>query len=304
MSRMRLLSPSIIGLIIMACVISPFQSSQSTVEPMPTETKLVLVTETIATEETPVIPDITIRTKTPEITHTPDFLPGNPVVGVNELKPSIPWLDYNSALVPVTYYYGFNITKPPFNDALVRRALALAVDRGAVVSIAKSLSGFDAKPATSFTPPDVISRDLYGEIGLSYDPDQAREALSMAGYGNRNDFPEITIYHFGELHDREVAAFIATMWENELGITVNLETSRSLQEFQERLTSNPPGVVSLGWFADVIDPDNFLRELFGSGGSYYGNFSNYEFNQLLDLAAKITNDPLSVSYTHLTLPTN
>ncbi len=294
MSRIKILSPMlIIGLLIIACSIFPSQSSQSPVAPAATETKFVLISETPVTTETPVISEAAAFTQTPAYTSTPDFYPGTQVIQLDELRESIPWLSYNPAYVPVTYYYGFNIKKKPFDDVLVRKALAMAVDRGAIVSLAKSISGYDAKPATSFTPPDVITRNLYGEIGLNYDPDEARQMLSMTGYGNRSDFPEITIYHFGELHDRKIAEAVANMWESELGISVSLRSENNLREFQERLAINPPGVVPLGWFADINDPDNFLRELFGLNGSYYGNFHNQEFDQLVELAAQIKDDPAS-----------
>ena len=49
-----------------------------------------------------------------------------------------------------SYFYWLNVTKPPLNNKLVRKALALAIDREKIV---KYVSRGGQKPATSFTPP-------------------------------------------------------------------------------------------------------------------------------------------------------
>ena len=50
-----------------------------------------------------------------------------------------------------TYYYFFNVNKPPLNDVRVRRALAYAIDRQEIVD---HVALGDQPPADNLTPPN------------------------------------------------------------------------------------------------------------------------------------------------------
>ncbi len=51
------------------------------------------------------------------------------------------------------YYYGFNLTKPPFKDNLpLRQALSMALDRQTLV---EKIIGRGEVPAYSFVPPGI-----------------------------------------------------------------------------------------------------------------------------------------------------
>lgn len=58
--------------------------------------------------------------------------------------------DYHSDTYLGTYFYSFNVTKPPFHDKRVRRALALAFDRQIVC---EKIMRAGQKPAWSLCPP-------------------------------------------------------------------------------------------------------------------------------------------------------
>lgn len=75
-----------------------------------------------------------------------DWLTGTPLEIIEELQKRS---DYYSDTYLGTYYFTFNVTKPPFDDPKVRRALALTIDREILCQ--KILKGGE-KPAYSMTP--------------------------------------------------------------------------------------------------------------------------------------------------------
>ena len=226
---------------------------------------------------------------------TPTPLPGTAVLSVDKLGKSIPWLPVENTTRPGTYYFYFNLSKPPFNSVLVRQAFAAALDRDALAEIAKEESIKNPRPATTLTPPETLGRDLYNQVGIAFNPTQAKDLLAQAGYTDANQFPTVTLLTIAGsdttsgLHAK-IAAAMVQMWQQYLGVKVAVETIRP-GAYQERIKSNPPEVFRLAWVADYNDPDDFLREIFRSGLQYnYGKFSNPEFDQLVDRAAEAT-DP-------------
>jgi len=196
---------------------------------------------------------------------------------------------------PGTYFFFFNLSKPPFNNALVRQAFAAAIDREALVEVAKKYGANNPRPATTFTPPETLGRDLYNEVGIPFNPANAKDLLAQAGYSDPSKFPPVTLlinvggdaapgFHV------KITDEMVKMWQQYLGIKVTVEVI-NWGPYLERIDSSPTEIFRLSWAADYNDPDNFLREIFKSGSQYnYGNFSNTEFNKLVDRAAKST-DP-------------
>ncbi len=240
-------------------------------------------------------------TFTPEPTATatqipsPTPLPGSVVLPVNTLGKSNPWLPLDKTARPGTYYFYFNLSKPPFNNVLVRQAFAAAIDREALVKIAAKYGAKDPTPATTFTPPETLGRDLYNEVGVSFDPAHAQELLVQAGYTDASKFPSATVlinvggdgapgFHV------KITDEMVKMWEQHLGIKVTVEVI-NWGPYLDRIASDPSEMFRLSWAADYNDPDNFLGEIFDSGSEYnYGNFSNSEFDLLVN-RAKNSYDP-------------
>ncbi len=73
-----------------------------------------------------------------------------------------------------------NNARPPFDDVRVRRAIAHAIDRQAIVDLA--MFGFGTPIGTHFAPHHPAYVDLTGN--LPHDPEAARALLAEAGHGN------------------------------------------------------------------------------------------------------------------------
>lgn len=79
-------------------------------------------------------------------------------------------------------YLGFNLEDADTGNKLVRRAIAHAIDRDAII---KYVKGGAARKAGAILPADHWAGrpDL---TGLEYDPDKAKSLLTQAGYSNTN----------------------------------------------------------------------------------------------------------------------
>ena len=87
-----------------------------------------------------------------------DFTTTIPARQLDFIRASMPG-DYVQSPYLGTYYYGFNVTKPPFqNEPGLRRALSMAIDREIIT---EKLTGAGELPATGepvFKPLSQISR--------------------------------------------------------------------------------------------------------------------------------------------------
>ena len=219
-------------------------------------------------------------------------LPGTETIPLTTLAASIPWLPLDSNAIPGSYFYLFNVSTSPFDDVRLRKAFVLALDRQALSTLANSLSN-QTRPATTFTPPETLGRELYGQVGLSFDPTAAATLLAEAGYPNGEDFPPFKLLLAADATNEALANAAVSMWRANLGVEPEVEIlDLEDDEFFERVAADPGNITVLGWLADYNDPDNFLYAAFDSQSDQrVGNFANASFDQLVRRAAALSGDP-------------
>jgi oligopeptide transport system substrate-binding protein len=186
------------------------------------------------------------------------------------------------------YYYGFNVTKPPFDNVHMRRAFSLAVDRQALVE--NVLKG-GQEPARWFSRPGMVAAPTLKDspaLGIGYDPEAARQELQayLKETGiTLGQMPPVNLtVNSVEVHLR-IAQAIQQMWQNVLGIKVEL-TQQEWTVYLQTLAADAPQVWRLGWAPDYPDADSLLREVFHSGSSNnYTKWANPDFDRLVDAAA-------------------
>lgn len=108
----------------------------------------------------------------------------------------------------VQYLQNMYSKHPASQDARVRRALAMAIDRDAV---AKVVPG--SQPGTSLVPSAVPGWDQ--SLAIKYDPDQAKSLLAAAGYPGGKGMPTVQV--LASMEQPEIDA-VLNMWEASLGI--------------------------------------------------------------------------------------
>ena len=174
-----------------------------------------------------------------------------------------------------SYYYMVNVTKPGLNDARIRRALAMAIDRESLIN--NVLNGVNF-PAYALTPPGTGG---YQPPQLfKFDPEAARELLAEAGYPDGKGFPKIEIlYNTHEAH-RKIAVALQQMWKTHLNIDVRMVN----QEWKVYLDSRDAlhyDVCRAGWIGDYVDPNTFLDLFVTGGGNNDTGWSNTEYDDLM-----------------------
>lgn len=183
-----------------------------------------------------------------------------------------------------TTYLNFNVTKPPFTDPRVRRALALAVDREALSQ--KVLNGAFL-PAPTFVPPDCGGYVSTTRLALDYA--KARRLLAEAGFPGGKNFPSVPVQVLNDENQPRMMEALQAIWQRELGIKVTIEPFEQKTLFQnQRTLAHTLGF--LGWTGDYPDPATFL-EIFRTGnGQNWTGWGDPEYDALLDQATA-TADP-------------
>jgi ABC-type oligopeptide transport system substrate-binding subunit len=152
---------------------------------------------------------------------------------------------------PITYWLCFNVTRPPLDDARVRRALTLATDRDVLARICRMA------PATGgFVPPGIPGHSP--GIGLPYDPERARLLLAEADYPGGRALPTLRglVWDSG-FWAGGLADHLEAQWRRELGVEVTWEHAGA--EYDDRVLQEQHDLTAAVWGADYPDPDNFLR---------------------------------------------
>ena len=206
-----------------------------------------------------------------------DFLDskGIPLLEVPRLRKLA---DFTESLVFRNSYVGFNVTKSPLDNPLVRKAFGSSIDRR---SLAGVLQGAGV-PATSWIPEGMLAHNP--GIGLPFDPERARRFLAEAGYPDGKGLPETSFLYPERANNRIVAEALQSMWKEHLGVEVKL-VSREWKVFLRTLATDPPQVFRAGWSADFPDPHNFM-DLFrcGSGNNDTG-WCSARYDSLVERAA-------------------
>jgi len=183
-----------------------------------------------------------------------------------------------------TYYYALNVRRPGFGDSRVRRALSLAIDRGAIA--ARILHGVE-QPASAFTPPGI--EGYAPPEGARSDPAEARRLLAEAGHPGGQGLPQLELMFNSSENHRVIAEAVQDMWRRELGVQVKLVNEENKVVLAAR-QSGDFQIVRASWIADYPSPSSFL-DLFRRGnGNNFTGWTSPEYDALL-FAADRTADP-------------
>lgn len=186
-------------------------------------------------------------------------------------------------------YLGFNTQKPPFDNPLVRQAVAYAINKDALLAAA----GVHGGAAAGLIPPGLAGYDPALEP-YPYDPDRARQLLVQAGVRQGLSITLLTIAAGGTLQQGLTDGATASIQRDlqAVGFQVTLQKD-SWQDYYRDLASGRSNLFQADWLADYPDPQDFFFNLLDSATIGAGNASQYDrpdFDQMLEQASA-TVDP-------------
>jgi ABC-type oligopeptide transport system substrate-binding subunit/class 3 adenylate cyclase len=178
-----------------------------------------------------------------------------------------------------TYWLGFVVSQEPFSDPRVRRAFVLAIDREASV---EAVTGGAFYPATGGLIPPGMPGHSPG-IALPYDPEQARRLLAEAGYPHGTGLPNLEIVTWRARLWQSLVEDLKAQWRENLGVEVTAHAADVYRLF-DRLETEPPHMLAVGWVPDYPDPDSFLRVGFGQ---YATGWRHQTYDSLVEHARQV-----------------
>jgi ABC-type oligopeptide transport system substrate-binding subunit len=185
--------------------------------------------------------------------------------------------ELNQAPQFCTYYYGFNTSKAPFDELLVRKAFIAALDRQGVID---DVLGYAQLPALTYTAPGVFGHvdGITEGVGIPYNPTQAQQWLSDAGYPNGAGLPPVTLMYNTDTGHENIANYVKQNWIDNLNVTVSLD-DMAWVDYLNLLDTDPPQIWRLGWCTDFYDAHSFVSD--GIRPANFGNWTNSTYDNLI-----------------------
>jgi oligopeptide transport system substrate-binding protein len=195
--------------------------------------------------------------------------------------------DVSFGLPGWTFYLSFDHDDPITGNLEFRRALAHAIDRDALESVAPAnlliATGGLVPPSLQGHTPDIAPR---------FDPERAREHLRRAGQPSA-----VSIAAFDDWHP--LVGAIVESWRAVLGLDVRLTSWTIAQAAAGMDVKELAPIVVAGWLPGYPDPEYFLRLLLHSDAlTNEGDFSYPPFDELIERARQERSDRARLELFH------
>ena len=206
-----------------------------------------------------------------------------------------------------TYFIRFNVTRKPFDDVRVRKALSLVLDKRRIV---ERITRLGERPASAVTPPGTGGYNpppgLGDNASSAKTPEEyaaaralniaeAKRLLAEAGYPGGKGFPSFT-YMFnaggggGSRIHEQVGVEFQSMLREHLGVQMELRPVEWKSYLSEMSQLNFD-LIRGSWIGDYQDPTTFLDCFLSDSGNNRTGWRSTEFDRLLSMAAAMP-DPV------------
>jgi len=189
-----------------------------------------------------------------------------------------------------------SVTRPPFDNLLLRYAFNMATDKSAFSGL--SHNSIPARTVVPLLPGYPSPESLYTVVSgrcdvLNFNVELARALLAKAGYpegiGPDGWRLEIT-YHFPiGSETRPKADIHRQQWQRHLGVKVNLVAREFNEHFRMVFAADYTGIAEFSFLPAYVDPNPFLEPFVTLGGNPSGWIDPAYKSQFLE--ANATVDP-------------
>ena len=200
-----------------------------------------------------------------------------------------------------TYFFRFNVTRKPFDDPRVRRAINLVMDRKRIV---ERITRLGEHPATALTPPGTggytpppglgfealqATNDTAYAAAMKTNVAEAQRLMAEAGFPGGKGFPPFTyMFNAGggggaRLHEN-IGVELQSMLREHLGLQVELRPVEWKTYLSEMSLLNFDTIRG-SWVGDYQDPTTFLDCFLSGSGNNRTGWKNARFDELLASAA-------------------
>lgn len=186
------------------------------------------------------------------------------------------------------FYIGMNNTYAPFDNELVRQAIAMGIDRQRIVD---NFYPAGSEVASHFTPCS-IPNGCVGEDWYTFDPAKGKELLAQAGFPDgfktKLFYRDVVRGYLPQVSN--VAQDIQAQLKANLNIDAEIEVQESGTFLDNADSGKLDGLHLLGWGADYPDQTNFLDYHFGAGSSKQFGDKFSDITENLTKAAQLASD--------------
>lgn len=194
-----------------------------------------------------------------------------------------------------SYFVGFNCKKPPFDDARVRKAFSLAIDRSLIT---ERITRRKERTSTGFLPRGFVSpqggdfRDHTPDFVGGTNVEAAKKLLAEAGYGpGGKQLPPLDYLYATREENKLIAEQLQSMWLRAFGVDVRLVNVEAGVYFA-RTSSHDFQMARQTWFGDYLDPLTFMDLNLTGGSQNDGQYENPRYDELVN-KARVERDPVA-----------
>ncbi|WP_338449047.1 peptide ABC transporter substrate-binding protein [Niallia oryzisoli] len=183
------------------------------------------------------------------------------------------------------YNYKLNTTVEPFNNANIRKAFALAINRQELID---NVTQGGQLPAMAIVPPTMFPENEKGyfkDNDVKKAKEYLKKGLEELGYKDVSEMPPVALSYNTDEGHQKIAQAVQDMWKQNLGVEVTLNNAE-WKVYIEQVQSLDYNIARMGWLGDFNDPINFLEAYYSAtGGNNDTGWENKDFQALLDQSA-------------------